>query len=50
MKKFFFTSTLILLPLSAFGSTVVTVPEPGTLGLLALAFGVAALVSRGRRK
>ena len=51
MKKLFSVSTLSLLPFSAFASTAVAVPEPGTLGLLALAIGAAAFVAgRGRRK
>ncbi len=52
MEKIFSASMLILLPFSAFASAEPQVPEPGTLGLLALGVGAAIFVAkrRGRRK
>ena len=51
MNRIISASMFILLPSAAIASSVVVVPEPGTLGLLALAIGAAAfVVGRGRRK
>jgi hypothetical protein len=53
MKRIFSACALMLLPLAAFASNgpIASVPEPGTLGLLALGVGAAALIARrGRRK
>ena len=55
MKKLLSAGTLALLPFSVFASAptlppIASVPEPGTLGLLAVAVGAALYVANRRNK